>query len=368
MKTVNNKISMRQALILYIVACLSPITRVFPLSAAEFGGRAGWLSPIVVALILFVLLRILAAMFKPKDGTATLPANLSDVFELSYGKIISKIILAAYAVWIGILFPVYIRYFAEQMLSTMFPSANIGFFIVIMMALVLVATRGKLEWFARFSELARLFFIAIIAILAICLIPDFEYRNILPVTHLDTKNVFQGAFQMCGVVGYITLIFFLGDHISDKETLQKRAKRTAIWVGAIGTLITTVCIATLSFRVVERMPMPFFSTTKLITVMEPFDRMEAFLLCTWVCSDFIIITAFAFVLINIIKKLTGSHEARYFATPIAFYGVVAGMFLTTSRFELEAFSRNEITTTVNIALCFGIPLLTLIVGKIRGKL
>jgi len=365
MRTLNNKISMRQAMIMYVVACMSPITRVFPFAGAKTAAHAGWLSAILAALALLVLVRVFAAFFKRgADG----PANLSDVFELAYGSIVAKIILVFYAAWVALLFLIYIRFFAEKMLSTMFPSANIGFFIVTMMALVLVASRGRLEAFARFSEISLIGFMVIITVLVLCLLPAFEIRNVLPVTPSDAVPVVKGGLQMLSILGYFSLFFFLGDHISDKEHTVKRGSRAALHLGIVTTVITAICIGTLSHRIVERMPMPFFSTTKLITVMQPLDRMEAFLLCSWVVADFIIITAFALILMNIIKKLFAAREARFFATPIAFFGIVGGIFLVTSRFELEAFTRSRVTMTINSVAGFGIPILTLIVGKLRSKI
>ncbi|MDR0905531.1 MAG: spore germination protein [Oscillospiraceae bacterium] len=365
MKTENNKISVRQAMTMYMVASYSPITRLFPAVAARSADHAGWVAAIVSSVSVLLLAKIFASFFK---NGANGPANLSDVYDLAFGKVVSKAILVFYAVWIALLFVVYIRYFAEQMLSTMFPSANIGFFVITMMAIVLVAARGRIEAFARFSELSFIIFALILAILALCLIPVFDIKNLFPVTYFDIKPVLRGSVPMISILGYFSLFFFLGDHISDKENTWKRGSRAALYLGIVSTSITGICIATLSFRVLQRMPMPFFSTTKLITVMQPLDRMEAFLLCAWVISDFIIITAFAFILMNITKKLFNAREARFFSTPIVFFGLVGGLYLVTSRFELEAFSNSFLCIGTNAVSGFVIPVAALIVGKLRGKI
>jgi spore germination protein KB len=365
MKTENNKISVRQAMTMFMVASFSPITRLFPAAAARSADNSGWISAIVAALSILILAKIFASLFK---NGANGPANLSDVFDLAFGRVISKILLVFYAVWIALLYVVYIRYFAEQMLSTMFPTANIGFFVLTMMAIVLVAARGRLEAFARFSELSFIIFVVILAVLAICMIPVFNVKNLLPVTTGDIKPILRGSVPMASILCYFSLFFFLGDHISDKENIWKRGSRAALYLGIISTVITALCIATLSFRVLQRMPMPFFSTTKLITVIQPLDRMEAFLLCAWVISDFIIITAFAFILMNITKKLFNAREARFFSTPIVFLGIVGGIFLVTSRFELEAFSNSLLRIVTNSVCGFLIPAAALVAGKLRGKI
>jgi spore germination protein (amino acid permease) len=355
----------RQAMIMYIVACMSPVTRLFPAAGAKYAAQAGWVSVIVAAAPVFVLVLVFSALFKKGDAG---PANLSDVFELAYGKILARAVLAFYLVWIALLYILYIRYYAERMLSTIFTTTDIRFFIVTMMALVLIATRGRLEAFARFSELSIIVLTLILAGLVVCLIPTFKLRYVWPVTYVDAVPVAKGSFQMIGILCYFSLFFFLGDHISRKEEIKKRGRGAVLFLGILSTVITLACIGTLSFRVSQRMPVPFFSTTKLITTMQPLDRMEAFLISAWVISDFIIITVFAFILMNIIKKLTGAREARDFATPVSFFGVVGGIYLVTNRFELEAFSNSNFLNTMNIVTGFAIPVVTLIVGKLRGKI
>ena len=365
MNTTNNKISIRQAMIMYVVAAMSPITRVFPLVGAKNAGHAAWISAALASATVLILAKTFSVFFKKGDGG---PANLSDVYALAFGKAVSKAVLVLYAAWVAVLFLVYIRFFAEKMLATMFTTANIGFFVVIMMGLVYIATRSRLEAFARFSEVSLLIFGVIITVLVLCLLPVFKAKNILPITPADARPVLQSSYRMMSILGYFTLFFFLGDHISDKESTLRRGSRAALHIGVVSTVITAICIGTLSYRVVERMPMPFFSTTKLITIMQPLDRMEAFLLCTWVIADFIIITAFAFILMNIVKKLFNAREARHFATPVAFFGLVGGLFLVTSRFELEAFSRSLTVMSINVALGFGVPILALVTGRLRGRL
>ncbi|MDR2615911.1 MAG: spore germination protein, partial [Oscillospiraceae bacterium] len=357
MKTDNNKISMRQTMIMFIVACLSPASRLFPVMGARYGRHAGWVGVLVGAAALAALAYVFAAIFK-KDGDS--PRGLADVFERVFGTICGKVIIAVYLLWAALLYALYIRYYAERMLSTIFPTADIRFFMLTMMPLVFIAARGRIEVFARFSEVSILLFTVILLALALCLMPTFEPENVWPVTHLDAVPILKSSYPVLSVLGYLTLFFFLGEHISNKRDAGRQGGRAAVYIGVMLTLITVICIGTLSYRVVERMPTPFFSTTKLITIMQPLDRLEALLLSEWVISDFIIITALALIVMNIAKKLFGLKEERRLAAPVVFFGFAGGIFITANIFELETFSHSAFALTVNVALGFGVPILTLL--------
>ncbi|MDR2420956.1 MAG: GerAB/ArcD/ProY family transporter [Oscillospiraceae bacterium] len=358
----NNKISMRQTMIMYIVACLSPATRLFPSMGARYGRHAGWAGVLVGAAALAALAHILAALFKKDDGA---PRGLADVFGSVFGRIGGKLITAAYLLWAVLLYALYIRYYAERMLATIFTTADIRFFMLAMMPLVFIAARGRLEVFARFSEVSILLFTVILLALAMCLMPTFKTENVWPVTHLDAVPILKSSYPVLGILGYLTLFFFLGEHISNKRDAARQGRKAAVYIGVMLTLITAICIGTLSWRVVERMPAPFFSTTKLITVMQPLDRLEALLLSEWVISDFIIITALAFIVMNIAKKFFNLKEERRLAAPVVFFGFVGGIYVAADRFALEAFSNSAAALAVNVAMGFGVPALTLLAGKIR---
>ncbi|MDR1064858.1 MAG: spore germination protein [Oscillospiraceae bacterium] len=358
----NGKISMRQTMIMYIVACLSPATRVFPIMGSKYGRHAGWVAVLVGAAALAALSYVFASFFKKGESG---PRCLSDVFERVFGKLGGKTVIAAYFLWAALLYTFYIRYYAERMLATIFITADMRFFLLTMMALVFVAVRGRLEVFARFSEISVLLFTVIMLALAICLMPTFEIQNVWPVTYLDAVPILKATFTMLGTFGYLTFFFFLGEQISNKRDAGRLGRKGALYLGLMLTLVTVICIGTLSYRVAANMPTPFFSTTKLITIMQPLDRLEALLLSEWVISDFIIITAFAFILMNIGKKLFNLKHARYLATPVAFFGFVGGILIASSRFELEAFSDSTLAVAINTAMSFGAPVLTLIIGKLR---
>jgi spore germination protein (amino acid permease) len=352
---------------MYIVSTVSTITRAFPKYAAEYAGRSGWVSVILANVAFWLLLLILSSLFRRKESEGG-PANLSDVYELAFGKVLSKALMVMYLILALLLFLLYTRYYAERLLAAIFPSAKIEFFVICMIIPLFIALRGRIEAFGRFSELAIVLFCVVFIGLSILLAPSVKLSNVLPVTYLDTLPILNSAAHCAAIMGGITMFLFIGDAVSQKHNIKKLARPAALFLGGLSALLTFMCISTLGAATLKRMPLPFFSATKLINAFDSFERLESLLLSLWIVSDFAVIACSGFVIISLLKKLSGSKEQKYFATPLMFICLAGTTFLCKNRHELETFTLHSMTTIVFAALFYTAPLLALITGRLRKKI
>jgi spore germination protein KB len=359
----NDKISARQVFVMFIMSTFSPAIRLFPSLCANYGGVAGWLGPAAACAALAPQMAAMAAMLK--GGGA--PRDLSGAFEAALGRAGRNIALSAYLIWTLLLYAIYIRYYAERLMGTIFPNADIRFFLIPMLVLVSISARGKIEAFARFSEISILIFTAVFALLFVFFIPSVKPSNLLPITPHDALPVARASFPVISIWGYFSLYFFLGEHIANRHEIGKYIKKSIIYLLAVTTAMLISVVGSLNYKTVTRMPAPFFSATKLIHVVRSFDRMEAILLSLWVVSDFVTILAFTFIAMNIAKKLFGTSSTRPFASPIILLGYVGGLAVASNGLELEKFSANPAAIAVNIFICTVFPIIVSLIIKLRKK-
>lgn len=362
MRTQNGKISVRQAIILFVLSTLSAAIRLFPSLSAKMGMEASWLAPVISIPFLLVLCAVLQSCFKKRDV-----GDLTDVFHLALGKILGSILVIFYLFWILMIYFLYIRYYSERLLSSIFPNTDLRFFIIPMMILVWVAARGRIEAFARFCEISALMFTFIFIIFFLLLIPSIKASNLLPITQTDFVPALLSAYPVLGVWGYITAVFFLGDDIADKEAFRIQSKKGIAYLAVMTTIMMIFVVGSLGSSVSQRMSLPFFNATKLISIISPLDRFEPLLLASWMASDFIVIVFFARVAMSITKKVFSSLEIKYFATPVALMGYAGSQYLSADRFELAHLSES-FALPGNLILFYLIPLLVFIVGKLRKKI
>jgi hypothetical protein len=255
------------------------------------------------------------------------------------------------------------------MLSTIFTTTDIRFFVISMMILIFLALRSRIETFARFTEIALLLFFVLFVGFFIFLIPTFKLENVWPVTYLDTLPILRASYPIIGSFCYYAFLPFIGSSIQKDMQAHKKESIIAIaFLGVMTTLILVFSIGSLGYRSAARMSLPFFSATKLINILQSFDRLEAILLSAWVVSDFIVIGMFGIILSHVLKSYFKTAAERNFATPLTFIGIVGGIFFASNRFELESFSTSVFASSMHVALGFVVPLLLLAVGKMRGKI
>ncbi len=358
----NKKITVRQLVVMFMMSNLSATIRLLPTECAKISGRAAWLTPLISALPLLMLFSILTSMYKKENVR-----NYGDVIEFSVGKIAGRVLLVIYLIWCVILYLLYIRYYAERLLSTIFPNTDMRFFILVMMLLVFMATRGRTEVLARFAELFFLIFNFIMIMFFIMLLPSVKLENLYPVTYYDILPAVKGTSPILAIWGYITLVLFLGEKVVDKNQLIKRGRRYTLFLAVMSTLIIITVVGSIGYKVVPKMPIPFFSAIKAISVMEALNRIESILLSVWVVSDFGVITVFAMIIMHILKHLFNVSEVKYLSSPIALLGYSGGQFFTDSRAELGTFS-SKIGIASNLVLCFAIPFVVFFIGKLRRKI
>ncbi len=362
MPTHANKITIRQLLILFIMSTLSPSIRLFPTLGSKLGERAGWVSPIISSVAMFIIFAVLQSIFQNNSI-----ANLSDFFDLSLGKIAGKVLLVIYFVYIIVLYMLYVRYYADRLLGTIFPNVDIRSLVIPMLLLVFMAARGKIETLARFSEFSLILFMLIFLVFYIFIIPNFQISNIYPLTTYDILPALTATYPILGIWGYITFLFFVGDDVFNKIDIKKYRNQVIIFLVILITLLMILVVGSLGYKTVMRMPIPFFSVSKLISALESLNNFGVVLLSVWLISDFIIISVFAIIISNILKKLFAASETKYSAAPVVLLGYVGSMYISTNRLELIKLS-NNVLLAGNIILCFAVPMLILVIGKLRKKI
>ena len=119
-----DKISMRQAFIILILAIGAPILRIIPNYISYFAENGAWVSVILFLIPAFLLVFILKSLIKNKKK------SLYDIYEEIFGKFINKIITCIYIVWSLFLASLYLRMFGERFLGTILFDANLVAIII----------------------------------------------------------------------------------------------------------------------------------------------------------------------------------------------------------------------------------------------
>jgi len=353
-----DKISIRQAIIFLLLALGAPSLRVIPNYVARDAGKAGWVSAIIAVIPGLLLVLVLARLFKKNEG------SLYDIYEKIFGKVINKIITVIYIGWSLYLTGLYLRMFGERFLNTILFESNIVILMAFMLAFVYFIINQKIDVIGRMSEVLICFFSAIVAIVFITTLSQIEIKNIWPVTYYDFLPVLNGSLPIISLSCYITGVMFLGDKISNKKQLKKLGIIAMIAWSIFSIVLILSTTGLFGYRLNGQLLFPYFATLKNIRILDAIERVESLFISVWVASDAVIIALFSLVTLNLVRRIFNKASHKKFSV-----WVLIASFIIAINFAPNAYQAEEIAKIyvepINIILYAVIPLIALVVGRIR---
>ena len=359
MDLTNGKMSIRQAICLLLLGLGAPSLRVIPNYVSIYSKQASWITPIIASLLTILLIYTWANLFNK-----TKKASLYEVYKMIFGNIVCNIITVVYLIWTIALTSLYLRMYGERVLGAILFNANLPAILAIMCVLIYFVINQRIDGLGRSSEILLTVLLFIFITAFIFVFPNIKPENIYPVTYYDTLPVLKGSFPILSLMSYITIITILGDKISDKQNIKKIGVKYILFFAFLLIMLILVTVGLFGYRMAEQFIFPYFSTLKSIKIMESIERVESLVISTWISSDFAIITLFSIASLTLIQKLFKMKSYGKISFWFILFIFLFTISLTVNVYEIEYWTR-IVAVPVNVILFWGIPILSLIVGKFR---
>lgn len=357
----SNKISIRQLLIIYLIIAASPAIRVLPKHVIGYAKQAAWVTTFISVIPFIILLFVLNTLIKK-----TKKNSLDGIIEELLGKKISKLVFLIYFFLLLIVLSQYIRFFADRYASTISIFTPIKFFSAAILIAAYIITRKEIKYLARFLEVFIVPFYIFLAAIFFIAIPNMNIKNFLPITIYDTTSILKGLIPSLGVSSYVTIVFFLGDKVSNIGEFKKSFKGIALTTMIAAIAIIVVCLGTFGPDLASKFNQPFFMYIKSIKLLDIIERNESLLIATWIVTDLAMISFLIIVLKKLLVKIFNLNGEKELITPIILFAYISSNFIATNIFELVNFA-DMFVPIINISLAYIFPIIILIVGKIRKK-
>jgi len=362
MKTEERNISVRQLLFVFTVIVSSPATRFLPKFAAAKAAQAGWISPILGTVPFILIIFIIDSILKKYKGQ-----SMSEIISNLMGKYLGKLVLAIYLLWSVWLSAMYTYYYADRLTSSIYTHVNNNILIIIILILIAYVLRSGFTPIARMSEILLPFIGAVLVMLSIFLFPKVKADNVLPIYFNDIVPIINGSFASLSILSYLFLMFFLFDRVVNLKSFKFFGYIAAYINISSLMLITFITIGVLGNSIAERAPMPVLITVKQVSLMDIIENIEAIIVSIWIFADFVMISAFIAISLNLIKSIFKLADVKPLINILAILIFFLAMSICTSKFELEEFS-NKLLIPINVTLGYGFPVVLFILSKLRkGK-
>lgn len=353
------KISLKQALLIYITLFFSPSIRFMPSYTAVIAKQCGYLSPIVPFIILVPLIILLNKVFmKHKDK------SLIDIYYHSLGKTAGKALLFLYVLWMLLITALYTRYYSERLVTTVFTQTKIDIFILVMMVTIAYVLKSGFVVIARMNEIIFPLISMIFFILAIFMMPNFKINNITPISYLDIIPIVRAGFGISFLWGYLIYILFLSDIINDKENLMRQGMYTLTYLTISSSILVAFVIGIIGYSITAKIPLPFMDAVKIVSFFDIVAKIESVVVIIWILADFILISTFSYIILHLLKSIFNLEDERHFINIFLIILYFLAMLITSSKIELEAFSYT-IGIAGNVLLNIIIPYIVLAIALFK---
>lgn len=356
-----DKITAGQTLKLLLCLCFSPAIRAIPAFEAQFAKQAGWVAPMVAFLPLLILIFTFDKLF-----TAYENQSYTDIIYDILGKFFGNILLFIYVVGLSILLALYTRYYTAKLSIALTATSRMELNIIVLMIIVYLVLRYGLVIMARMSEVIFVIINISFCIIFILSMNNIKIDNLIPISYLDIIPIMRASYPITGLWSYFTFLCFFADRIEDRQNLKKVGTKYVTYLVISTILLSIMVIGSIGYSVTSRSPIPFFVAVKNISLFGAIERIEAIVVTQWIATDFILIAVFLYVILDIIKRIFCVDDIRYLIKISLVFFYLFSFYIAYTIFELRQFSI-EVATHLNFILCFVIPIVIYLVGKIRKK-
>ncbi len=359
----NGKISLRQAMLIFLLIAFTPSVRIIPQYTAGIAKQAAWLAPIVSFLLILPIISALNSILNKYPDK-----SFTGILEVIFGRLIGKIVIFTYIVLFMMLLDVNVNGIGRKLTSSMYTTVNPALFIIAMLVIVGFAVyKGGFTVIARMGELALPFLVLIFMILCALAGQNIKLNRLTPISTLDIIPVLKSSLAVSAVQAHLPMLFLLSDYINNRDKIGKLCTTAALMHMLLLIILLVAVIGSLSAETAANTPLSFLATVKLISLFQSIERIEPFVVGLWIFTDFMFDVVLLILLLNMYRSFFNLSKTNNFIIINLIIIFFLAMILGRNMFEIRRFIE-AVILPVSAFWGYVLPLIVFITGKIRKLL
>jgi len=359
----NKEVTLRQVTFMYLFISISTIMRQVPVALAREAGRSGYLSPLWSMIATLPLTAIIILLIRSYPGL-----NIYEIMVQLWGKILSKIIILGYLLWILLAITAKVTIYSLTLQFTLMPKTSSNFFMIVLIILVFYALMRGIKTIFRFSELTLGAVLILFAVMFICALIRIRSDYLLPISTINLPKTIMASKSVIAVGGNIIIALFFADKFGISVTKEQIRK---LWFGVLTFTVLAFVITFFTFGIsgtslTANLPFPFYITVKSISFFNIFERFEVLVTLICILSDFIAICIFAIILLRCFQWLFNLKQCEFLYIPITMIVFYLTYYVSSTQFEFN-YLYQYIIVNLNLIFQYVIPLLLALLCLIKRK-
>jgi spore germination protein KB len=357
------KIGSRQLMILVITYTIGDSILVVPSIVASEAEQDGWVSGIFSLAIAPLLVVFLYDALRKCYPDLTLVEYSQKIL----GKWLGIVISLLYISYFFITSATYMREIGDFMTTHIMPDTPIQVIMLLFMSIVLMSARLGLEPLARSAEILFPFVVLLLLILMLFLLPEIQFKNLLPILEGGLKPVIRGSIPFF-VIAFIepVAVLMILPFVSQKDRIRKSLFVGQLLAGSILIIITMLAILILGADLTARQIYPSYILAKKINIADFFTRVEATIAIIWFITIFIRFSLFFYAAVLGLAQTLKLHDYRPLVFPFGMILIVFTMIMAPNTVYYNTFI-SVIWPFYASTFGFLLPLLLLTIAKVKRK-
>ncbi|MDR7077125.1 spore germination protein KB [Neobacillus niacini] len=291
-----------------------------------------------------------------------------EVNEKILGKWFGKLASVLYLTYVLIITSGGYRAIGDFFTTQVMVDTPIQVIIILFVLTSVFGVRLGLEVICRTALIFFPWIILLLSILFLFLIPQIKLENIQPIFGEGIKPIISGSLHQLGLP-YLQLIILLmvTPFVAEKSEMKKSFYLATIMGGFILTIIVLFSILVLGADFTSRQAYPTYILGKKISIGNFFERVEVIVAIIWVFTIYFKVTICYYGLTLGLAQLLGLKNYQILTFPLSFLILPFSILLLPNVVSINNFNATTLTP-YSLTICFILPLLLVVVDKVRKKL
>lgn len=343
-------LSVRQMMVLLLVALLALATDLVPSVAARQVGHGGWLITLGVLPLLLLALWACSKLFCDRG------------LCVEVGKPLGYTIITIYMIWILVVLAVALRLSAVRM-EQIYSKVPPIFFAVSIAVVAGWMGMGKVSALARAAEIFYLALTVMLAGILVLALFKIEWGNLNPV---EWRRLPGGGLSVAGILLNVAPAAVLGTRVPKKA---RKARGICGWVVVFCVAVTLVLVSvvgSIGSGLSTRLDIPYLIMVQGLGVKGAFQRTEALVASMWLLSDMILVGLLLRSWHEYAAEMKNEKWGRRSVPIVAVTAVVIGWLLFPEGTSAWEFGY-DVLPTMGMILGLTFPMLLLLVSGVRKR-
>jgi len=328
-------------------------------SPAHSAGQDGWMATLigaVEALLIAWIFCALANQFKDK--------TLVEINDLVYGPIVGKGMSLIFIWYIFHLGAMVLTVFSRFFVTEIYVATPKTILIIIMVALCAATVGRGIEVLARCSAILVVLTLLIIVNDAVLAIPTMDIKNLLPILDIPAGKLLWAAHGTAVYPFAQTVAFAMVFAFLNTQKSRYGPAAAAIIIGGLSLTLLVARNTLVLGPMVSVFEYPSYMSVQMIDIGDILSRLEVVVAVFFIFSGFIKTSVLLYGTTLGLAQVLQLRSYRPLILPIGILMIILALTNVGSSTELYAFA-GKAYPIYALPWEFGIPLLTLIVAKLR---